>query len=331
MDATGSLPSWAIRHGGGKWLGLDPHGRLVSSTNGLHWQVSRSFEADGSPRDLDYANGLWVLAGAQSTNVFVLTSEDGATWDRVILPSIPPDELGWLPYSRATVRRGNGEWVVRAGYRWVLRSTNGRNWELSALGLPPEAGIWDLTYCEGRWIAQVKFFYVCYPFACSTNLIDWEWWMPWPAGYEEQTFSNLKFFNGLWYCVSSPYWFEGLTEEVPVLTSTDGTNWMVRHVENGLSDLSIINGRLVAFALSYTRIGGSGRSAMFTSDPLVSLQLATRGTLTVQRAAGMPVVVQWTEDFQTWQTLNLTFGQSLEKVTDSTDAVTRRFYRAHCP
>ena len=77
---------------------------------------------------------------------------------------------------------------------------------------------------------------------------------------------------------------------------------------------------------------GLGRSLMLTSDPLVSLQLATIGTLTVQRAAGMPVVVQWTEDFQTWQTLtNLTFGQSLVTVTDSTDAATKRFYRAHSP
>jgi len=71
---------------------------------------------------------------------------------------------------------------------------------------------------------------------------------------------------------------------------------------------------------------------MLTSDPRVSLQLATRGTLTVQRAAGMPVVVECTEDFHTWQTLtNLASGHPLETVTDSSDGITKRFYRAHSP
>ena len=338
MDATGPIPAGAIRYGGGKWLGLDPDGRLVSSTNGLHWQVSRTFEAGESPGDLDYANGLWVLVGAQSTNVFVLTSEDGAVWERSVVPAIPPD-VGGAPISYGLkVRRGGGEWVVRVGHRWVLKSTNGRNWALSVLGSPPEGEIWDLTYGDHKWVAQVKELdvFTAFPFACSTNLIDWEWWNPWPSGYAGREFIDLKFFNGVWFGVPWPMVIDGIAPfrmQLPVLTSTDGTNWIVRHVETNLSGLSIINGRLVA--LSYTGpgvVGGSGRSMMLTSDPLVSLQLATRGTLTVQRAAGMPVVVEWTEDFHTWQTLtNLASGQPLETVTDSSDGITKRFYRAHSP
>jgi hypothetical protein len=332
MDATGPLPAFAIRHGGGKWLGLDPHGRLVSSTNGLHWQISRTFEAGESPGDLDYANGLWVLVGAQSTNVFVLASEDGVVWERSIVPAIPPYD-GGFPTSGLKVRHGGGEWVVRVHNRWVLKSADGRNWALSPLGSPPAGEIWDLTYGDHRWVAQVNLFLNSFPFACSTNLIDWEWWNPWPAGCAGRVFHSLKFFNGVWFGVLWPLVIDAGSQQVPVLTSTDGTNWIVRHVESDLCDLSIINGRLVALSYAGPSVeGGSGLGLMLSSDPLIGLQLTTRGTLRVQRAAGMPVVVEWTEDFHTWQTLtNLTFGQPLETVTDSTDGITKRFYRAHSP
>ena len=335
MDATGLVPASAIRHGGGKWLGLDPDGRLVSSSNGLHWQVSRTFEADEGPSDLDYANGLWVLVGAQSTNVFVLTSEDGVVWERSIVPAIPPYDGGFWT-SGIKVRHGGGEWVVSVRNRWVLKSTNGRNWALSALGSPPEGVIWDLTYGDHKWVAQVYEFPSSFLFTCSTNLIDWEWWNPWPAGYAGYYFVGLKFFNGVWFGVPWPWVVDAIAPfrmQLPVLTSTDGTNWIVRHVETNLSDLSIIDGRLVALSYEGSGVEGvPGSSRMFASDPLVSLQLSTRGTLTVQRAAGMPIVVEWTEYFHTWQTLtNLASGQPLETVTDSTDGITKRFYRAHSP
>jgi hypothetical protein len=332
MDATGSPPSSAIRYGQGRCLAFDPFGRLVSSTNGLHWQISRTFEPDEGPSDLDYADGLWVLVGALSTNIFLLTSEDGATWDRVALPIIPPYN-GEVPTSGIKVRHGAGEWVVRVRNRLVLRSIDGRNWTLSELGAPPAGSIYDLTYGDGRWVAQVHMFGSTYPFACSTNLINWEWWKPWPADHAGHAFQSLKFFNGLWFGVTSQLVHQGGPENRSVVTSTDGTNWITRHVEQDLTDVSLINGRFVTVGYTYPAVlGAQGIAWMLTSDALTTLRQNRAGELTVVRAAGMPVAVQWTEDLQTWHTLtNLPAGQSTVTIGDAPTNATKRFYRALTP
>ena len=71
---------------------------------------------------------------------------------------------------------------------------------------------------------------------------------------------------------------------------------------------------------------------MLTSDALITLRQARAGELTVGRAAGMPVAVQWTEDLQTWHTFtNLAAGQPTVTIGDAPANATKRFYRALAP
>jgi len=331
VDTTGNPPSSLIRYGQGKWLGADSQAHLVSSTNGTHWEIARTFGVEDHLIDLEYANGLWVLLlSRQSTNLLVESSLDGITWSEAAVPVLPPPDF--RPYINGGLRLLNsgGEWVVRVRKRLVLRSTDGRNWTMSELGVPPGEEIFDLAYGDGKWVAQVMSG-APYPYlSSSTNLINWEWWRSWPPDDSNNVFYSLKHFNGVWFGTRSSYVHES-GPEYSILTSTDGTQW-TRRIHPSLHEVTLIDNRLVVSGANYVYEGGYWTNRLFESDALVSLRVNRPGEVSVRRAAGFPVVVEASDDLQTWHTLtNLAAGLPIETVTDTVTNASKRFYRAHTP
>ena len=72
---------------------------------------------------------------------------------------------------------------------------------------------------------------------------------------------------------------------------------------------------------------------MAAADPLLSLQQDRPGDLLARRAAGIPVVVEFSGDLLQWHTLtNLPVGRPLQTVTDpGAETNVARFYRVRTP
>jgi hypothetical protein len=326
IGTSGILPSGAIEFGAGKYLGLDGVHLLVS-TNLRDWAITRTFGSDEQPTDLGFSDGLWVLTGQrQRTNIFILTSANGEIWS-----SAASSPRGEVDYYWPQVRRSPDEWIITTGSTNFLRSADGQTWTWSW----SDDGARDLTYTDGFWVSighgstPVTF---CCIVASTNNFTDSQWWRPWPlpAG---STFYSLRFAHGLWFGTVGPASSVGETPETSIVTSTDGTNWTTRYVGPGLSDLRMINGRLLAVSFTSSTVSGAGAGPMLDSDPLISLQSSGPGNLTLRRASGIPLALEWSDDFRHWSTLTrVPFGDPTETFTDpAARNAAARFYRARTP
>jgi hypothetical protein len=334
IDDTGNSPGLAMRYGQGKWVGFRGSS-IVTSTNRTDWRTTMFFGSDDYASDLEFASGLWVIAGTrQSTNIFILTSLDGETWTAATnLTAITVG--GRAPQ----IRRGPEEWVVVL-QGMLLRSPDARNWTQSPIGNAPaganQGWIYDIAYGGGFWLGIV---YESGPaevivgsLAVSTNLTDWHWWQrPGPA------FNTLKYAHGLWFGTTfTPGWYSCGAVQTPIVTSVDGTNWTTHFVGNGLGQIALVDNRIVATATIHLCVVISTNAPilpMFESDPLISLQQSTQGEITVTRAAGIPVIVESSDDLRGWNALtNLPAGDPVQSLTDSAGSSTSaRFYRARTP
>ena len=329
IQITGSIPNHVIRYGQGKWLGLKRDeatgaSSLVTSTNGRDWTIHTAFEASETVADLHFADGLWLAVGTrESTNVLVLTSTNGADWSSATFPR-REDEFP------ERIRRGAEEWILfGSGSASFFRSADGRTWTASRLGPAPTDTGWieDIVYSDGRWIALVGGGCEgCYQgLAASTNLTDWQWWQTWEGSpFSQNTvFRGLNFEHGLWFGRAGPYWWTSPGQagrEDNFVTSNDGRNWIIHNAPAG--PVTLINGRL--FALS---------RGIWESDPLISLQQNRPGDLIVHRGAGIPVVLESSDDVHQWYTLtNLPLGQPVQPFTDPAgSSMPARFYRVRTP
>ena len=138
-SATAAVPTRAVAYGQGKWLGLNNHNQLLSSTNGNQWTVAKSFLAGESLTDLAFGDGLWVFGGTvQGTNLIILNSADGQTWTPATIVGNGP-RSGYLQNVRHT--REGWRAMIQSGSPmpvfWLLSSQDGRNWIWSPLGNNP--------------------------------------------------------------------------------------------------------------------------------------------------------------------------------------------------
>lgn len=354
VQMTGSVPFLSsIRYGHGKWLGLQRDevaaaSFLVESTDGRDWMIQQAFGPGDSVTDLDFADGLWVLAGTrQETNLLVLTSTNAVNWSSPSLPQVTVSPGGsWM------LRRSPAEWfLIPWAMNVFLRSSDGERWALSPMVNPRVASqlpadglirLMDIVYGDGRWVAilNVDAETSWSALAVSTNLADWEWWQALPRG---QLFGRLQFSHGLWIGVAYNSWV-GCSLGTTLITSTDGASWTPRFGNPGPAyeldfdeRFVLVGNRVFAGASPRGLCGVPGAvlppPATFESDPLVSLRLKQPGELTVTRASGIPVVVEASVDLRQWQTLtNLPLGQAVQPLADrAVTGLPARFYRARTP
>ena len=128
----------------------------------------------------------------------------------------------------------------------------------------------------------------------------------------------------LWARVVGPVYFAERIPQRSIETSTDDVSWTTRYVAPGLSDVALVNGRLVAISLY---------GSLLESDPLLSLSQSAAGVLSVRRAAGIPVVVESSADLSQWRTVtNFPSGEPIQNFIDPEARNSPvRFYRARTP
>lgn len=321
---------------------------VVASTNRTDWKIAVALGQDEHPTDLEFANGLWMLVGSrQSTNIFVLTSADGTSWETATLP--PSDGVPQYPQ----IRFSPNEWVTLSSR--ILQSQDGRNWTSLPVGVSQIAAqlntfpnnsisIVDIVYGAGKWIAAVNVDLDSNGYgalAVSTNLTDWQWWHGRTLPMNTM-FYSLKYDHGIFFGAVGAYWVT-CTAETYVVTSSDGSNWIGRYNAGAGRELSgpiaVLDGRLATISAT-----GSLCNAITTnpppqlvfkieSDPLVSLRQNGQGDLIVHRVGGVPVVLEASDDLRQWTKLTeLPSGATVEPFTDPAGSkLSARFYRARNP
>ena len=344
FQMTGRIPNLqTIRYAQGKWLGLHRDGStgadsLVTSIDGRNWTIHTTFESSATVTDLDFASGLWLAVGTcQATNVFVLTSTNAVDWNSSTLPRGAGASIGlWR------IRRSPTEWILLANAS-CFRSPDGRSWTASQLSPP-----WlDIVYGDGHWVAIVNEWLVgdvsVGSLAISTNLTDWQWWSR-PALPLNRIFYSLKCADGLWFGVTGDYW-TACSAGTSVFSWTGGTNWITPRFSAPSpgqqldGQIILVNNRLLASASMPWGCGVACPGCppppvpIFESAPLISLEQNQPGELIINRAAGIPVAVESTDDLRQWHTLtNLPLGQAVQPFTDPTaSSLPARFYRARTP
>ncbi len=160
---------------------------------------------------------------------------------------------------RASFRRaayGNGVFVAVAnpmftggGYDWraaLQLSTNGLDWALCNAPLTNNAGVGDVAFGNGRFVAAAST-----GFLVSTNGLDWV-----AAGYSNSPpFFRIAYGNGVFLALSPYYQTTEIAYGALFATSTDGLTWTEGAIAANcfVQDLCFADGRFVV----------AGRSARY--------------------------------------------------------------------
>lgn len=158
-----------IGYDGAKFIALTSTGKCASSIDLISWTDVPGFAASGwgtgVPREIAYADGLWVACGP---NGGVNTSTDGINWTYRSITGIP----GTKTLSFRDMTYGKGRWVLVGEQGLCAYSTNGINWFFN--GNLDAAG-WGATTVYGICFDGDRFYAVGHQaqFAKSSDAINW--------------------------------------------------------------------------------------------------------------------------------------------------------------
>ncbi len=175
----------AVTFGGGKFVAVGPGGSVATSGDGTHWLAANA----NTPKELTgvaFGNGIYVAVGVAST---VITSPDGLAWTARSTPASPfqnfigvafgngvfvaanlvnevftsTDGIAWTKVVNASVGTSwnnlkyVGRQFVLVGQNNALgrisTSANGTTWNAEVKPDTAGAGISDVAFGNGKWIA----------------------------------------------------------------------------------------------------------------------------------------------------------------------------------
>lgn len=225
---------YGVDYGSGLWVVGGDDGKLATSTDGINWELQSSGFGASYINDIAYGDGLWVAVGSSGK---LATSTDGINW------TIRASGLGVKTITK--VAYGNGLWIIGDFSGNLETSTDGVNWFLQP-NLFGSNSITSITYGNGLWIVGGQYGAV----ATSTNGINWD--------LQSEIFNNdsvtsIAYNNGLWVAGSSLG---------KIATSIDGVNWEAQSVNfGGSKTVSVVYGGGLWLAGSM-----SGKSATFLDN-----------------------------------------------------------------
>ncbi|GHT91873.1 hypothetical protein FACS1894122_04930 [Alphaproteobacteria bacterium] len=171
MKATGPGSLYAIKnygwyglsYGNNKWMALNFHGSVATSTNGASWTPAASLDSiyDHDWYGLSYGNNKWMALNSHGS---VATSTDGIKWTSV-------DSLGEITINGwYGLSYGNDKWMALNSHGSVATSTDGTSWEKAdSLDSIHDYEWRGLSYGNDQWMAVNLYGYT----ATSNSGTNW--------------------------------------------------------------------------------------------------------------------------------------------------------------
>ncbi len=281
------------------------------STNGINWTI-RLFGGFDNIRGMAYGAGRYVLAlndnGGSSKNMYY--SDDGVNVHETM--EFPTDEVRGV----LDVAYGSGIFaaVAKGGYIYLSSGDI-----MQRLDFPDVPGGDTITFAIGRFFV---------PSNAGTNYVsvDGVTWRAVGTGLTNKL-GKITFANGTFYARADNY----------LATSRDGTNW-TQHSSSPLPG----NGGIATDGRRFVNVGRGPTigccsypaSFIYVSGPLVEIGI-TNGPQQVilSGLTGRTYRIEFAPSLQSgtnaWQPLpNLILSNSPSFISDPTEGITQRFYRA---
>lgn len=335
-----------VAFGNGRWVVVGDEGTILSSPDGVDWNLENNPAAPSRLDDVAFGNGVFVAIGRGPK--MVLTSPDGQTWTKRE-PALSGCMEVIFDGTRFTALLSGG---------FIAVSTNGADWAQPAR-VPVKNDVGGLAFGNGTHV-EVGYKKTGFPPEVFSS-IDFTNWVPRDSKLSENLM-NVGFGLGLFIAVgqggslaTSPDGIEWTPRTVPhtgfiwdvalgaghlvaaaqwgrLLTSTNGINWTRRETELPwhLTDVAYGDGSFVA-------VGWDGQ--LLQSDPLQatapgnSLRISNcrrdsgQFSFTFNGVVGKAYQVQISSDLHQWAPLaSVQCTQTPTTFSDSS-TTSPRFYR----
>jgi hypothetical protein len=138
----------SITHGNGTYVAVGAEGRIASSPDGENW-IARGPVVD-TLQDIAYGNGIFVAVGGYTTGCIYSSVDKGVTWTEYTFPQ--------TCYTRFMTVEYDGNHFVAAGNKSdgtnpaVFTSTNGTSWTRQS-GFPSDARFSAAAAGKGKYVA----------------------------------------------------------------------------------------------------------------------------------------------------------------------------------
>ena len=229
-------PLSGVAYGSGTFVALG--GSLVlTSSDGTAWnQTTIPITTTAELNGVGYGNGMFVAVGGSGNTPWngiplILTSPDGVIWTERTLPAGTNTELLGVAYGNDTFVAVGGHTSSRYSPMTytpvVFTSQDGITWNQVTLSITTTAGILDVAYGNGIFVAVGNNSSGDAPFILTSpdGIIWTQRELPPPLIPEVrfEQLSGVTYGNGIFVVVGHEYY---LVNFPTVLTSTDGVTWV---------------------------------------------------------------------------------------------------------
>jgi len=283
----------AVTHGKGTFVAVGHAGVIVSSIDGTNWTLCASPTNTTYLMDVAYDHGRFVAVGWYGV---VVTSDDGVAW------ALQSAGVNWNLYD---LTGGNGLFLLPVGRGTNLVSSDGVSWSPRPSGT--DQGLYLIGFGDNTFVA-IDTAHRAFTSPDGSN---------WTQRGSVQMYrpGGLAHGHGHWVVVGP----------LPLEYSEDATSWRVS------TNASVAYASDVAFGHStFVALGSKG---ICQSQPIVRLETASPGRLSLVGPPGRLFEIEALDDFQpgsTWRVLtNVVIPVSPFPWEDLTPAgAGQRFYRA---
>jgi hypothetical protein len=319
---SGTVGLGAITWGNGQFVAAGPAGAIATSPDGLTW-TRRDAGMSNDLYAVAYGNGHFVAVGgaAMPFGATIVSSSDGVSW----APRVSSTTNSNLPPVFTGIAYGNGLFVAvfpgsqGAVDRSLAISPDGIIWTQYPGGGPSFAGA--VAFGNGKFVAVGTYYSAASNFLQSHSVIyssadgvGWSKRQDLPAPVAQGQLVRVAYGGGQFVAVGDMTY-----------SSPDGTNWVRRDVNVGLSGITYGKGRFVGVAGSTILLSGViGKLG-------ASLSPGGQFLGTITGVTGQDYAVQRSTNLGDWTALtNVTTNTNgIAQFSDAdTTNLSRRFYRA---